>query len=369
MSSSENVSFPVDLANNHRKRREVLTEIVTLCEDEQSLAFLIWSKTPPATQNDLYWMIDCLQSADKELQARWAILIHIMLRSNLTNYKYLDAVFYASEQNPILAQKVAHTYAPIVINSEEAQEMRASHFKWKALEERRQNRPKIEPSPSERVTLLLGKCESGDYAAWWQLNRELTLEPDGEGYHDELEADLTQLPGWQNADDVTRQRIIEAAKQYVLYGNPQTDQWLGTNKIYFPAFAGYRALLLLFHHMPDFISTLTDEIWKRWAAIVVAYPITFGSEEEKQHEGLIQLVYHFAPSEMIDTLMILIDRENVIHERVFIIRKFNRCGDAQLVQALLDKVEKDLDSLKPNTLDVLLEYLLERDDGRSDLSP
>ena len=46
--------------------------------------------------------------------------------------------------------------------------------------------------------------------AWWKLNLEMTLESDSKYYGSDLIADLTTLPGWRDADDGTRARIVAA---------------------------------------------------------------------------------------------------------------------------------------------------------------
>jgi hypothetical protein len=60
-------------------------------------------------------------------------------------------------------------------------------------------------------------------------------------YGDELQFDLRTLPGWEEADTETRKRIVEAGKRYVREGEPQNDEWVGTNTLFRPAFSGYRA--------------------------------------------------------------------------------------------------------------------------------
>ena len=58
---------------------------------------------------------------------------------------------------------------------------------------------------------------------------EMTLEPVDTFYGDELQPDLTRLPGWEQADPETRSKIVQSAKKYVLEQDPQTDEWIGTN--------------------------------------------------------------------------------------------------------------------------------------------
>src|SRR5574337_783069 len=203
----------------------------------------------------------------------------------------------------------------------------------------------------------LDNCERGNSAAWWRLNTEMTLKPDSTHYGDELESDLTVLPGWKSADAVTRARLIEVARRYVLEQDPDEDTWLGTNILHRQAFAGYSALRLLLQEAPRLLSAIPEEAWRRWAPIGLAYPTSSAIGEEKPHHELVKLAYHYAPSEIIDTLMILIDQENREHDHIFFIRKLESCWDDHLASALVTKVNDE--GLKPECMGDLLRALLE----------
>ena len=51
--------------------------------------------------------------------------------------------------------------------------------------------------------MLLDQFEAGDLSGWWRLNLAMMLKPT-RTLIDELESDLTALPGWQQADASTR---------------------------------------------------------------------------------------------------------------------------------------------------------------------
>ena len=188
---------------------------------------------------------------------------------------------------------------------------------------------------------------------------EMTLEPDSQYYGTDYESDLTVLPGWKNADAVTRHRIVEAAKRYVLEQDPKIHDWLGKNIIHRPAFAGYRALQLLLQELPGFISSIPPGVWKQWASIILTYPISNSDSigrNVETHNQLIKLSYQYAPDEIIQTLMVMIDKENKDHDRVYITRKVEGCWDKRLANALLVKVKDE--NLKPESMGCLLGDLL-----------
>ena len=188
----------------------------------------------------------------------------------------------------------------------------------------------------------------------------MTLKPTSTHYygHDELEADLTTLPGWQSADPDTRSRIIKAAKHYLLERDAQPDDWLGKDVVHRPATAGYKALFLLTKEAPDFVENLQSAVWRKWAPIIVSHSSPIGIvDKEEAHLELIRRAYEHAPEVIIATLMVLIDRDNDKHGHLFDLRKVLLCWDERLCAALMKKVKDD--SLKPECIGNLLDELLE----------
>src|SRR5262249_31805416 len=146
--------------------------------------------------------------------------------------------------------------------------------------ERRQRTPRhLNSLPQERISRLLAKSESGDLDAWWQLNMEMTVKPTDMHYQNELEPDLTVLPGWKDADQATRGRILEAAKRYLAGREASPDRWYKQDNFSRPDLAGYRAVRLLAHEEPLFIRTLPVDIWKKWAVAILGYPTIVGGPD------------------------------------------------------------------------------------------
>jgi len=216
--------------------------------------------------------------------------------------------------------------------------------------------PLLEPAPRERVLRLLEQLESDDLSAWWQLNREMTLQPDSEHYNSEFELDLTKLPGWQEAEESTRIRITNGAKTYIQQQDNIDYEWIGKNIFDRPSVAGCRAFQLLLKENSDFLENLTPEIWKKWAPIIIAAPNS--SEHEDLYLEIVKRAYLSAPQESVNALIKLIDKENQDHDYIFSIRRFAKCWDECLKLALLEKAKDP--SLKPKCLGELLEELLKQ---------
>jgi len=327
-----------------------------LSDPEKESVWLAFPQTPLVLSKDVLWMIERVQtSTSEQVQRGWATLINKVFHWDDT--KQLDAILVAAQNNPILEKEFAWLIEPVELDSEKAKEMKARYLRQQKWKNREKDRPPLEPPPAERIATLLNECESGNSEAWWRLNMEMTLEPNSTHYGDELESDLTVLPGWKAAELSTRARIVGAAKRYLLEQDPQTQKWLGTDIFYRPALAGFRALRLLLKEAPAFVTAIPSEVWKQWAPISLAYPTsgTSGGREAQQH--LVKLAYQHAPTEMIDALIVIIDRENKELSGVYITRLVEDCWDDRLANAVLIKAKDK--KLKPECMGTLLADLLD----------
>lgn len=353
------VKFRKELTEYDNKRHNVLSAIIPMIEEpKKESIFIIRFETPLAFSKDIPWMIERMQGAesDKEKQA-WGYLIAQVYDNNDPSLS--DSIYLECSKNPVLAEIFSWLVNPVDINSPKAHQMRNSYLtrlKWQ--EEESQTRPLLEPPPEIRIAWLLDECDSGNVAtAYWRLNRQMTLKPDSTHYGDELESNLTNLPGWKSADAKTRGRIVDAAKKYLFEQDPKTSEWLGTNTLHFQAFAGYRALLLLLQEAPEFLLNLPAAIWEKWAPIIIAYPVSSGLEDEGPHQKIVNIAYSNAPEKIIESILVMIDKENRDHDHIYITRKILGSWDKRIADVLLIKAKDP--GLKPKCMGCLLSDLLE----------
>jgi predicted NACHT family NTPase len=354
----KNQEFKNDLINEDEKRHLIINAIIPLLLDlEQDLIWqLARARTPIVLPKDVLWMTEQLTTKPEGIQRALAQLI--LFAFNIKDRCHIDAILNASKDNPILANKFEALINPIELNSPEAQRIKENYLKIHEWEQD-EKQLLLEPPPAERIALLLDECESGEVAAWWRLNRDMTLKQDSTRYdlYEEFESDLTVLPGWIEASEVTRARIVKVAEQYLLKKDPAKDKWLGTNAFHRPAAAGYRALRLLHQEAPGVFASLPRHVWKKWAPIILAYPTSNESEEETIHDILVKIAYQHAPDEILKTLIVLIDKEDKEHDYIFITHKVENCWDDRLADALLIKLKKK--KLKPGSMSCLLRELVE----------
>lgn len=305
-------------------------------------------------KQDVPWMIQQLSLTQfLEEQTKWALLIGQAFDQQDNEQR--EIIYAACQQYPILAEQFAGLFNPIALDSDLARQLKANHYEHVTWQQRHK-RALLDPPPAERVARALDHFEAGNMDAWWQLHLELTLKPDSTHYTNSLEADLTKFVGWLASNTATKTRIIEAAKQYILKADPQTYEWLGTNKISYSAIGGYRALRLIVQEDNQFLNTLPKDIWQRWAAIILSYPSSSLEKERSIREGLVTLAYQFAPDEILHTLSVLIDAENNQGDYLFSLSKVKDCWDARLAHVLVNKLSDT--NLKPNCVTSIVEELL-----------
>ncbi len=337
-------SFRDDLSGSDSKRRQLALALLPLMDDFASQwVWLLFTSTPVILEKDVPWMVEQLNTADTlEKRRQWALLIE----SSVSWYK--------SRQLEDLISTVG-IYPPLV----DALQNLKKTYAARARERRKWAKPRrltrIKPSPRERIEQRLTTCEQSDSGTWWLLNREMTLEPTSEYYGDDAKSNLTSLPGWKSSDKRTKERIVAAAKKFLVEQDPEVGKWLGTNTVYFPALSGYRALELLLRIESGWLKKLPKGTWKKWAPVVPTFP-NKGAKDDEIHNTLLKLAYSSAPDEVIQTILVRISQDNANHGTIFLGHEPDAIWDDKLAAALFSKLDDE--SLTPDSIGLLLRLLL-----------
>lgn len=308
--------------------------------------------TPVIQTKDVVWLLGRLKTEDRTEQQA-AIIRSIQMVANPNDPQIVDAIYEECQQNNALAKAFGWLFDPVDLNSELARTSRADYRREQQRKQRRSTL--INPPSAERIAYLLDECEQGNPDAWWRLTLEMTLESTSEFYGSELESDLSALPGWRDSDPEIQLRIVQAAGMYLREGDPQNDQWLGTNVVHRRALAGYKALRLLLQMDPSSLANLSADKWKQWSPIVVAFP-TYEDRDKEAQQTLAWLAYTYAPDELIQALLTIVRQEDRDHGNVFVLARVERIIDERLIIRLRELVADSL--LKPESLGEVLRVLL-----------
>ncbi|MBS3030708.1 MAG: hypothetical protein HCA25_00280 (plasmid) [Dolichospermum sp. DET50] len=355
-------NFELQLSQDSQKRRILLENIVLVISDHTKKSKLsqgYFQENILLNQN-IFWILDKLQNTKcEEVQRNWVQLIEWIF--NRQDAKQIDAILTATQTNEILRNHFISYFEPVELNSDQADKTKANNKmleNWKEYWKNEQEEPPLlEQPPKERVIIFLESLESGNLSAWSEINMEMNLTPYSRYSNSLLEYDLTKLPGWKEADISTRIRIIDSAKKYLLEQNEVDYDWIGTNSYNRLALAGCRALLLLLKELPEFLNTITDEIWQRWTPVIVGYPNIY---REDYYLELVRQTYIKAPTETISTLILIIDKENKEDSNFFDINKFYKCWDNNFNSVILEKIKNDK-SLKPNIIERLIKEIVKHE--------
>lgn len=266
---------------NHEKRRQVFKTLLPLLVHNPKVHpwILISTRTPLVTDQDFFWLLDLLQAAEAE-EIKQVLVSFTAALYAIDNPAHTEAIFTMSQQVPLLAEKFGWLLRPVLLDSPEAEEMRAQYRAAHAHTPQPQSAANTFQPALDQVFQLLDECELRDSSAWWRLNLAMIATEESPATN-EFTADLTVLPVWKEAGASLRNKIIRAAHRYLLEQDPQSQGWLGKPPypwmgkqitIHRPAFAGYRAFILLQRAAPELLDTLPEAIWQRWAPILASYP-------------------------------------------------------------------------------------------------
>jgi hypothetical protein len=308
---------------------------------------------------DLPWLVDFLTSQESsEAQKLVAEIISRILDPRNTDH--MGLVIDAARKSTVLAETCGWFLFPVYLDSEQADRQRQTYAEVQEMNRGVPKPPPLDPPPIERVRRLLDRFESGETAAWWSLNREMTLQETSRYYGDESESDLTKLPVWQMATPEDKRRLKEAAKKYLSEAESQPNKWLGKNNLMWrPAYAGYRALRLLHDADPSYLALLSGEHWKNWAAIVVAYPFQNEISVAETQAKLVEMAYKNAADELVRVVLALIMKDNKTDGYLSVLTSLKYCWDDRLRRALTKKMQTG--RFKSRSMGQLLSELLAHD--------
>lgn len=342
------------------RRRRLLESVIpriAASEKPSPWYFLIYDNHL-VDSTDVPWLIErILSERSVATQTLLADMIGHVL--DWRNTDHLGLIIDASGKNEILANTFHLFLNPVYLDSTQAAAQRKAYLESQEWSRPRRESPSLDPSAKERVKVCLERFESGDVNGWWQLNLEITLHEDSVYYGHETESDLKKEPGWTAATDEIKARIVESAKRYITDGDPQPNEWLGKKVIWRPAYAGYRAFRLLQSEDPAFIAELPTGQWQKWACILVAYPFQNEVTSSDVQDMLVAKAYEYAPSEVIQTVLALINYESKADGSISALSHLKNCWDERLSVALMNEIKHR--RFKTNCLGQILSELLEND--------
>jgi hypothetical protein len=364
---TESETFFEELKSDTARRRRFLLAVARRSGTKIDAYHLIRARL--LRRDDLRWLLSICPGGPAFESGLDVEMLCNMVEStcDLGDRDHFNGVYEAGLKWPVLWQRFRGVFEGVPLDSEDARRLRDTHKMMKELEESKS--PLVMPPPAERVADLLGRFESGDWEAWWRLNLELTLTPTSRFYGSDLDYFISDMPGWQSADEPTRQRILDAAEKYLVVGQTSITQWIGTTSLRRNDVAAFRAMLLLRQHEQPAYKQLAGSTWAKWAPVVVAVPKSSGLQKSKLLVEVVSDALNSAPIAFVGAVRQIMRSERApatagasdaprpAGTSFFILRELEGCWNSEPLKAGIFEELRD-DANSEDQFGTILEALL-----------
>ena len=281
-------------------RRRLALTILEDAADDVALAVTSPGNGPALlNDDDFLWLVAQYAGADLATRTALARVAGWLFRADSRDH--IDAVLDLPTDHPLRRDVIGAWTEPVRLDSPQAV---AGREQWASIRKRRERRrPAADMPPvDDWIAAHLDAVEAGDTARFWQAARLVTVPPGTGRYRNEHQPDLTAHPRWPSMPASVRERFLQAAVRYVRDGECDPDRWLGQDLRYFPAEAGYRALVLFLRLAPEELPLVPQDAWERWAPIVVSWTCTTNGASCEDKEILLRHALPHAGPQLRDAL-------------------------------------------------------------------
>lgn len=347
--------LPAPLASNDAVRRQLIDALAQATDTPRDLWWLAHETPGLCVAEDFLWLLGRGCDESQSMVVRQNYLEVARWLPWTSRSEHVDAWITVRDIEPV--SSVLDYPMSIELNSEHAAKLREQWREMKAMEEPQEPQGLDQP-PRERVLQALELAETKDARFFFNLCRELTLEPTSTHYG--FERFLTNSPGWGEADERTRERIVEAAKRLLLadIDDPESCRNEPLNSILLGCMA---AILIVLEKDPDWLAARGAEWWQRWCWYILRelHPAMHGEPEEPKH-ALITLLASEVPGSVRDELARLASSgaTEAGHLLSSLLRLLDQCPDTVLDERLCEMLSAG--EVAPPHLFTVMQFVLDR---------
>lgn len=359
-------AFVSSVTNDTDRRRKFLA---ALCKRSLSpIDAFIFKRALFVRNVDLEWLLSIAPGGNHEAEDvdRETLFNLIDCTFDDDNITHVEALHAAIAHSSVLRHRYGPRFDAVPLDSPMAEDARRRKAQLRAMEDGLP--PPIEPDPQGRIKVLLAEAESGRWQAWWHVTVILGLTPTSRGYDDELDYFVVTSPGWNEADQAIRDRIVAGAEPYLALAETNIDEWLGLRSmpIFRNAVAGLRALILLKQMSPERYDRIETETWRKWAPVIVGLPRDTEAKQSPELRAILVDALERAPDEFISAIrtIIRIEREDQrkdgaqeIGSPFFILTNLDGCWHNAALRNAFSEELRDPDN-RPAEYAALLDALL-----------
>jgi hypothetical protein len=307
-------------------------------------------------QSDADWLLDMIDASESNIEQQ--VLAKIIRQCVISpEPSLLSKLFEVCLRRLVLAYEFSDLFLGVQLDSVVAKNDRSAYEAYQRYHSEPVSRETPQTPPAEIVLKCLDAVEEGKLGGWARLNLEMTLNETRTAYQNREVLDLTALPGWVNADEPTRRRIVAAAQKFVLEHSPTEYEWL----IELPddrwVRAGQRAWLLLLHECPDFVEQIALPVWERWGhVLIINRPLGGDDVTRARYDSLIELAHRKARLDIAEGLYAKLNHSEREKGYASLFYNIGDYWNEALARRLLSRIADK--ELSPNVLRPSLRWLL-----------
>jgi hypothetical protein len=263
---------------SHDKRHALVSKAIEILQsNEQNISKFSLARI--TRREDFSWLLQQIDCCDNEFsKKRFAELANLSYGYTVHDLEVL-AKF---SKHPALQTEMQWIFKFYNFNDPESVAQKKAYYEYVLQKPAKL----LEPPPSERIEFGLEQVEQGNTPFFFQLTRDLTLEPTSTHYGDVYNLEIQKMPGWVKAEKVTQERIIYSAIKYL--EDPRNFSkrffWRDNNRIEVPELYAVKVLGFLATENPDHLLSLTKDIWLRLYAFLLKHAdLKFYESVETKH--------------------------------------------------------------------------------------
>lgn len=307
---------------------------------------------------DFDWLMDQYVVSTGVQQSNLGIALQLI--ADPDDRSQLDRVLGLPDDHPVAPVFVSWR-GPIDLESPTADTgreiLRLNSKTKRRIAERKEKSEAVDAQVRREIAEFSPRARDGDSTAFWQLARRLMLPPGSTFYREEHQPDLTKHPRWQTLTSEGQDDLVAAAFLYVGQGLCAPDEWVGKGLRYYPATAGYCALILLLRRRPQLLPKLEPRVWREWAPIIIGWGPVADNEGREDRRQIIEFALPHARVDLTQALLQVIDVAIAENSNIFLRDELELLLTDTLAATLLSKLKSTVVPVRPLTdlIDALLD--------------
>ena len=296
------------LRRNSETRRRLIDLLARVIKTRGE--FLELEHLTPGLRNpgDFLWLLGRACDRRRRMTARQNYLHLAWLLRWWESPENLSAWLRACDNEPV--KSILGNERSVDLASEKATQLR-KHWELVAGCSPKEEAALLDPLPRDRVLGVLGRAETSDIRYFKNLCSALTLEPTSTHYGPERI--LTRTPGWGEADDKTRARIVEVAKTYLSAEGiaSEASRDVSPNSFHVDVLG---AMWLLLECEPGWLDSRPESWWRDWCWYIFRelVPDLVGEPSEPKQQ-LLRLLNRGSPTAVGEGILALASGQDVEH--------------------------------------------------------